>query len=569
MGDVNATQHGLPCAQPATTNSSRIIGNEDCLLVNVYAPQMPDGVTRLPVILWLHGGGYRYGSAAQYAPDALIDHRVVFVAVQYRLGSLGVLGTGTRDFPGNLALLDAAMAIDWVAEHMPHFGGDPDNIKLMGHGSGAVMAMHLSTAQMSRAKVAGVVAMSGSLLSRHSIEEQPEAAVMQVVELNECDGKSNDPKVMVNCMRDRRFQDVIRVDNRIAEERLQKRGIDSGLTGFVNILPNVEEKDDDRGLPGFLTESPMETIEQKHLPGIPLLIGMTQQETANGLNLKAIKKDFGSYENFLKGLSSTLNLGKLTGVLTKPLNSLPLQLPDVTKYLAVPNNLNPLGILSKLTEISTDLLFNLPSALVADVWSKSAPSFLYQFDYAGNNTAKGRDILPGLPLVSQGELDPSKEPPQIDVRSGGGTAPVAHGDELAYLFDLADVNGEPLKKGTVMSGQDEQVRKRFSKLIGDFAQFSGMNSTKSELFKSKFSSKGSSFIQINDKLNMKKDFRFCALSLWGASLESSSGQTDCKSSLLPGLPVNLPVALPPVIPTLFMSKPSGNKQGGGGFLGFL
>lgn len=353
---------------------------------------------------------------------------------------------------------------------------------------------------------------------------------------------------------------------------MQKRGTESGLTGFNNFLPHVEEKDDNRGLPGFLTETPTETVEKKHLPKVPLLIGNTGQETANGLNLKKIKGTWGSYDNFLKNLTSPVKLQELTGILTKPLNVLPVQLPDVSKYLAIPNDLNPLAILSKITEISTDILFNLPATLMADTWSKSgAPSFMYQFDFYGKNSAKGHDIFPWLPIVSDG--GGSEEPPKMDPKTGK-MPPVAHGDELAYLFDLSDVMGNPIKKRE-MTPTEKKVKAKFTKLISDFLNYSENSTNKDDTFRgNEFSTKGSSFIQISDNVNVKKDFRFCALSLWGASLESAAGQTDCKKSLLESvLPVPLPVPLSNVPLVNGLNKntlPTVTNLGGGGggFLGF-
>lgn len=68
-GDINATIYGDPCPQP--DSSGLIIGSEDCLWLNVFTPQMPDESTGLPVIVWIHGGGYRYGSANQYTVSVL------------------------------------------------------------------------------------------------------------------------------------------------------------------------------------------------------------------------------------------------------------------------------------------------------------------------------------------------------------------------------------------------------------------------------------------------------------------------------------------------------------------
>lgn len=63
-GDVNATVFGPPC--PQLDDKGNVIGQEDCLLLNIYTPHIPDENTELPVIVWIHGGGFRYGSAAQY-----------------------------------------------------------------------------------------------------------------------------------------------------------------------------------------------------------------------------------------------------------------------------------------------------------------------------------------------------------------------------------------------------------------------------------------------------------------------------------------------------------------------
>lgn len=65
-GDLTAIIFGPPCPQPDPNDPNKVIGHENCLLLNIFTPQMPDETTGLPVLVWIHGGGYRYGSASQY-----------------------------------------------------------------------------------------------------------------------------------------------------------------------------------------------------------------------------------------------------------------------------------------------------------------------------------------------------------------------------------------------------------------------------------------------------------------------------------------------------------------------
>lgn len=128
-GDLNATRHGQPCIQPHPQQPQRIIGDENCLLLNVYTPQMPDETTGLPVFVWIHPGGFRYGSAAQYDATPMAQQGAIVVAPQYRLGSLGIMGDGTKEFDGNLAMFDLSAALRWVTDYISNFGGIPNRFR--------------------------------------------------------------------------------------------------------------------------------------------------------------------------------------------------------------------------------------------------------------------------------------------------------------------------------------------------------------------------------------------------------------------------------------------------------
>lgn len=202
QGNINATINGSPCPQPDPNNPQRVYGNEDCLLLNIFTPQMPNENTGLPVYVWIHPGGFRYGSAAQYGAEPIAQQGIIFVPVQYRLGTLGIMGEGSKDLSGNLAMLDMTAALRWVTEYISFFGGDPKQVKVIGHGSGAASAMYLSMSRMPRssgAEINGVVSMSGSALSQYATDTAPVQSVQEIAAINEC--PFEDKLVMIKCMR--------------------------------------------------------------------------------------------------------------------------------------------------------------------------------------------------------------------------------------------------------------------------------------------------------------------------------------------------------------------------------
>ena len=148
VGVRDATRPGPAAPQPPS-RLERIMGpdsalpqGEDCLSLNVWAP----GGTGLPVLVWLHGGGFSTGSGEESWYDgALLAERgrMVVVTVNYRLGALGYLYLSPEFAPANLGLLDQIAALTWVRENIAAFGGDPGRVTLAGQSAGALSTLSL------------------------------------------------------------------------------------------------------------------------------------------------------------------------------------------------------------------------------------------------------------------------------------------------------------------------------------------------------------------------------------------------------------------------------------------
>lgn len=125
---------------------------------------------------------------------------MIFVPIQYRLGTLGLLGDGSKEFSGNAALFDMAAALRWTHEYIEFFGGDPKQIVIAGQGSGATAATYFTTTQrQSREMISGVIAMSGSAYTPHTIDNRPIQTCSEITAINRC-AKINETEI-VKCMR--------------------------------------------------------------------------------------------------------------------------------------------------------------------------------------------------------------------------------------------------------------------------------------------------------------------------------------------------------------------------------
>lgn len=117
--------------------------SEDCLSVNVFVPNNLNPNETIPVIVFIYGGAFFKGHSTDvmYGPDFLVERDVIFVTFNYRVGTFGFLSLGTEKFSGNMGLKDQQLAMKWVYEHISAFGGDNQQITLMGHSAGGKLLL--------------------------------------------------------------------------------------------------------------------------------------------------------------------------------------------------------------------------------------------------------------------------------------------------------------------------------------------------------------------------------------------------------------------------------------------
>ena len=161
-GIKDGSKEGSPCLQLNPFNEPEVIGSEDCLWLNVYTTNTTPNLK--PVLVWIYGGGFSAGTASKqaYSPEYMMDHDIVMVSIQYRVGPYGFLSTGDEAAPGNYGLLDQNLALKWIQQNIAKFGGDPNQVTVSGHSAGSASAHMHMLSPMSKGLVHRIISLSGT-----------------------------------------------------------------------------------------------------------------------------------------------------------------------------------------------------------------------------------------------------------------------------------------------------------------------------------------------------------------------------------------------------------------------
>nr|ADF43469.1 carboxyl/choline esterase CCE006a [Helicoverpa armigera] len=160
-----------------------VVGSVDCLHLNIYAPNSANSRNRLPVLVWIYGGGFSIGFSGRflYGPQFFVEKEVILVTLNYRLGPYGFMCLDIPDVPGNQGLKDQQLALKWIKDNIEAFGGDSNQITIMGESAGgASVDFHLLYSQ--EKLFDKVILQSGAALSPWAIAEPDTSAPLKLSE---------------------------------------------------------------------------------------------------------------------------------------------------------------------------------------------------------------------------------------------------------------------------------------------------------------------------------------------------------------------------------------------------
>ncbi|ORY76323.1 lipase [Protomyces lactucae-debilis] len=247
--------------------------SEDCLTLNIQRPSGTKAGDKLPVFFFIYGGGFGFGGTNTYDASGIIraslpSGPVIFVAANYRLDAWGFLAGKEvlRDGASNLGLLDQRLALQWVADNIAKFGGDPSKVTIGGESAGAIsvfdqMALYGgNNTYKGKALFRGAIMDSGSVVPTDPVDGvKGQSIYSQVVNAAGCAGASN----TLQCLREVPYDTFLRAASSVP-----------GIFDYQSVALSYLPRPDGVVLP----DSPAKLAQRGRYAKVPLIIGDQEDE---------------------------------------------------------------------------------------------------------------------------------------------------------------------------------------------------------------------------------------------------------------------------------------------------
>ncbi|KAL2262691.1 hypothetical protein VTK26DRAFT_398 [Humicola hyalothermophila] len=248
--------------------------SEDCLTINVVRPIGTKAGDKLPVLFWIYGGGFELGWSSMYDGGPLVTNAInmgkpyIFVAVNYRVAAWGFMPGREilEDGAANLGLLDQRMGLEWVADNIEAFGGDPDKVTIWGESAGAISVFDQmglydgNNTYKGKPLFRGAIMNSGSIVPADPVDcPKGQAVYDEVVAKAGCAGAAD----TLDCLRALPFDEFSRAANSVPS-------ILSYNSVALSYLPRPDGK--------VLTKSPDLLAKERKYAAVPMIIGDQEDE---------------------------------------------------------------------------------------------------------------------------------------------------------------------------------------------------------------------------------------------------------------------------------------------------
>ncbi|KAL0968450.1 hypothetical protein UPYG_G00267000 [Umbra pygmaea] len=423
-GVRDATQQPLMCLQDIQISKEYFSNmsitlefpklSEDCLYLNIYTPVKPVDNIKLPVMVWIHGGGFSMGSASMYDGSALAAYQdVVVVLIQYRVGVMGFFSTGDKYAPGNLGLLDQVEALRWVQEHIHNFGGDSKAVTIFGESAGGMSVSLLLLSPLSTGLFHGAIAESGTAAMEMFLISDPLPAAQMIANISGCD--STNTETIVNCVKKLTSENILNIYKQFP------------LLGFGVTVDGH-----------FLHKSVMEIFQNHEMLKVPFMTGANNDEGGWGM------ANFFAPAGWEDGVDR-VNVLPRVGVLSPNLKDQWIYELIADEYLGTSGN--RVKNRDGFAELVGDIVFTIPAIKTANFHRDAGvPVYLYQFHQTLSMLKKLRPSFVGSD----------------------------HGDELMFVLGFCFTTSH-VKIDASCTEEDEQISRLMMSYWGNFARTGSPN----------------------------------------------------------------------------------------------
>lgn len=385
-GVLNTTENTKKCYG---VNTEDPLESEDCLYLNVYTPVEPGTNAKLPVLFYIHGGGFVDGSGIfkENGPHYFLDENIVTVVINYRLGPFGFLTTGTDTIKANNGLKDQTMALQWVQNYIEKFGGDKTKVTIMGQSAGGSSVTFHLLSNKSKGLFRGAVARSGVAIVPWSYQQDYRYFAYKTAKLIDKNFNSSDDKELLAFLMKADAEAIDTASHAISDD-ISNWQIAQGFY----FAPIVEPKYED----AFVSENFYDIAANGNFNRIPLLIGINSEEMIDG-NKQELTSRVQQYEAHPEYfVPHDMNIKNKTDLLLCAKAIKAIYIPEKEKF---ENHLGP------AVKYFSDTCFNRGVTKFADLVSKYSDVYFYQFSYDGpmgfNNA-----VIDGADRVGHSEENP-------------------------------------------------------------------------------------------------------------------------------------------------------------------
>ncbi|XP_054856542.1 fatty acyl-CoA hydrolase precursor, medium chain-like [Eublepharis macularius] len=336
--------------------------SEDCLYLNVYTVARSDTKPKLPVMVWIHGGGLLLGAASTYDGSVLAaSEDVVVVAIQYRLGILGFFSSGDATARGNWGFHDQVAALQWIQENIAAFGGDPGSVTIFGESAGACSTSALVLSPLAKGLFHKAISESGAAVINAFIDFHPAELAKKITESAGCETSSSSE--MVRCLKGKTEDEILQTTLKMEFTTVRVEKDEKHVVFFPAVVDGV-----------FLPRPPKELLAEKKINNVPYITGVNNHEYG-WVILNVLQ-----FPDFRRGLdratvdSVILGSEQFTNVAPEHAHII------LDEYLK--DSEDPIQLRDRLLDFFGDIVFVVPSIQTARFHRDAGyPTYVYEFQH--------------------------------------------------------------------------------------------------------------------------------------------------------------------------------------------